>query len=67
MKVRDLIQHLRQGGAVPARTKGSHGVWKFPGGGTLSIVVNHMNDDVSPIIMKKARRLFAAAGLGELP
>ena len=53
----DLCVELRNLGARPVRTKGSHQTWRFDDGMSFTVVCNHMADDVPANILVAFRRL----------
>ncbi|MGE0328296.1 MAG: type II toxin-antitoxin system HicA family toxin [Polyangiaceae bacterium] len=57
---RDLRQCLRKLGAEPVRTRGSHEMWRFPGGDMFVVVRNHLDEQVPKNILARFRRLKAA-------
>ncbi len=62
-KLRHLLQELRTLGFRPERTRGSHQVWSTPGGAHLTLVVNHANCDVTPIVLASVRRALRREGM----
>jgi predicted RNA binding protein YcfA (HicA-like mRNA interferase family) len=56
VKVRDVLSALRDQGARPLRTRGSHQIWRTESGVTVVVVVNHKNDNCSPIILANVKR-----------
>jgi predicted RNA binding protein YcfA (HicA-like mRNA interferase family) len=55
----ELLGILRQLGARPVRTNGSHQTWRFPDGETFVCVVNRLHDAPSIGVLVKFRRLRA--------
>lgn len=62
MKVRDLLRRMAELGATAHRISGSHQTWILPSGSHVIVVVNHKNDDVTPLVYSKAKRAFRDAG-----
>jgi predicted RNA binding protein YcfA (HicA-like mRNA interferase family) len=54
---RQLRVSLRELGARPVRTRGSHETWRFDDGETFIVIVNHLADSVPMGIRVKFRRL----------
>ena len=63
MKVRDMTRKLVSLGCISTRQNGSHQIWKTPQGNMISIVCNHQNAEVSPIVLKNTRRTLESEGL----
>lgn len=56
MKVRELLRDLRERGCRPVRCRGSHQTWLTPAGEFVTLVVNHLGGDVSPVVLASVRR-----------
>lgn len=54
---RELRARLRELGAEPVRTKGSHEMWRLPDGEMFVVVRNHLGQPVPPNIIARYRRL----------
>jgi predicted RNA binding protein YcfA (HicA-like mRNA interferase family) len=54
MKIRDVVEKLRENGFQPERTKGSHQTWK-KGELALTVVCNHPNDDATRLLEKNLK------------
>ena len=54
---RELRAGLRSLGAEPVRTKGSHEMWRLPGGQMFLVVRNHLADAVPANVLARYRRL----------
>ncbi len=52
MKVRDGIRLLKDADWEPIRCKGSHQQWLSPDGRVVTVVVNHLNDELSHVVEK---------------
>lgn len=63
MKVRKLLLALRSAGCAPLRQKGSHQVWRTPGGAVFTLVVNHPGVEVPRYALVVVRRALEAEGL----
>jgi len=64
IKVRTLIQALTEAGCEPVRVTGSHGIYKTPKSGrSFSIVVNHLNREVSLVVLSNVRRVLKGDGI----
>lgn len=57
MKIRDAVSKLREAGFAPDRTKGSHQTW-VKGDQSITVVINHMNDDAPRILRKNVTRVL---------
>lgn len=63
MKVRSVIRLLRRCGCYRVRQgRGSHEVWRTPGGRRITLVTNHANNDLSPVILRNTLRTLAQEG-----
>ncbi len=60
-KVRDILAELRAAGWVPVRCRGSHQQWHSPQGRTITVVVNHKNDDATPAVIASLKRMIKSA------
>ena len=56
---RELRSALREMGASPDRTRGSHERWLFDDGAGFTVVCNHLGHDVPANILAGFRRLRA--------
>lgn len=64
IKVRTLIQALLEVGCESIRQTGSHGIYRTPKTGrSFSIVVNHLNREVSLVVLSNVRRVLKAEGI----
>jgi len=62
-KVWQLMNRLRALGCRPLRTPDSHQVWVTPAGRRLTIVVNHLNADVTHTVLFSVKRVLRSEGL----
>lgn len=62
MKVRDALARLRAAGARPDRTTGSHQIWTLPNGDHVTVVVNHLNSDITQTQLRTIRQAFKRMG-----
>lgn len=62
-KVRTVLRELRALGCLPERAEGSHQVWRTPAGSHVTVVVNHLNADISRAVLASIRRALRREGL----
>lgn len=65
VKVRVVLEILKERGCREVRVSGSHQIWEMPNGERFPVVINHKNAEASRIVLATIRRQFRAAGLGE--
>ncbi len=63
MKVRELVQEIRRAGCVPVSKRGSHQKWRTPQGQMVILKVNHLDDDVSHVVLNNTRKTLKKEGL----
>ena len=62
MKIREALARLREAGATPDRTTGSHQIWTLPNGDHVTVVVNYQNADITQAQLRTIRQAFKRMG-----
>ncbi len=63
IKVRDILRALRRAGCCAVRTRGSHQIWRTPGGRSFPVVVSHPGSPASRTVLSSILRTLRAENI----